>query len=119
LQSTPRQVREYHRQYWEEGRNTRDVLIVAHGHFSRCLIPRWAGMPLTFGTHFLMFTRKHFQSIQSFRRIFQCRSWWCRSPLPVHELPFIFQQIAMLGYSHHSLKEPVIDALNLHAHLLP
>jgi len=45
-------VREYHRQYKEEGLNTRDVLIVAHGHFSRCLISRWVEFPLCLGTHF-------------------------------------------------------------------
>ncbi|KJA29291.1 hypothetical protein HYPSUDRAFT_1076190 [Hypholoma sublateritium FD-334 SS-4] len=45
-------VREYHRQYKEEGINTRDVLIVAHGHFSRVLISRWITFPLCLGTHF-------------------------------------------------------------------
>lgn len=43
------QVREYHRQYKEEGLNTRDVLIVAHGHFSRVLISRWINFPLCLG----------------------------------------------------------------------
>jgi probable phosphoglycerate mutase len=46
------QVREYHRQYKEEGSNTRDVLIVAHGHFNRCLIARWINFSLRLGTHF-------------------------------------------------------------------
>jgi len=46
------QVREYHRQYKEEGSNTRDVLIVAHGHFNRCLIARWIKFALCLGTHF-------------------------------------------------------------------
>ncbi|KAF9462105.1 histidine phosphatase superfamily [Collybia nuda] len=45
-------VREYHRQYKEEGLNTRDVMIVAHGHFSRVLISRWVNFPLHLGTHF-------------------------------------------------------------------
>ncbi|KAJ3759830.1 phosphoglycerate mutase-like protein [Lentinula raphanica] len=45
-------VREYHRQYHEEGLNTRDVVIVAHGHFSRVLISRWIQFPLKLGTHF-------------------------------------------------------------------
>ncbi|KAF8230685.1 phosphoglycerate mutase-like protein [Tricholoma matsutake] len=44
-------VREYHQQYKEE-KNTRDVMIVAHGHFSRVLISRWIGFPLHLGTHF-------------------------------------------------------------------
>ena len=43
-------VRTYHTEYFHEGMNTRDVMIVAHGHFSRCLIARWLGMPLAFGT---------------------------------------------------------------------
>ncbi|KAJ7357224.1 histidine phosphatase superfamily [Mycena albidolilacea] len=45
-------VREYHRQYKEEGLHTRDVVIVAHGHFSRVLISRWINFPLALGTHF-------------------------------------------------------------------
>ncbi|TFK36844.1 histidine phosphatase superfamily [Crucibulum laeve] len=45
-------VREYHKQYKEEGINTRDVLIVAHGHLSRVLIARWMNFPLHLGTHF-------------------------------------------------------------------
>ncbi|KAF9270079.1 phosphoglycerate mutase-like protein [Marasmius fiardii PR-910] len=45
-------VREYHRQYYEEGLNTRDVMIVAHGHFSRVFISRWIEFPLRLGTHF-------------------------------------------------------------------
>ncbi|KAJ7169746.1 histidine phosphatase superfamily [Mycena filopes] len=36
-------VREYHRQYKEEGLHTRDVVIVAHG---------WINFPLALGTHF-------------------------------------------------------------------
>jgi broad specificity phosphatase PhoE len=45
-------VRQYHKQYKEQGINTRDVLIVAHGHFSRVLISRWIKFPLCLGTHF-------------------------------------------------------------------
>ncbi|GAW06033.1 phosphoglycerate mutase-like protein [Lentinula edodes] len=45
-------VRKYHREYHEEGLNTRDVVIVAHGHFSRVLISRWIQFPLKLGTHF-------------------------------------------------------------------
>ncbi|KAJ7706318.1 histidine phosphatase superfamily [Mycena rosella] len=45
-------VREYHRQYKDEGLHTRDVVIVAHGHFSRVLISRWINFPLCLGTHF-------------------------------------------------------------------
>ncbi|KAL0579372.1 hypothetical protein V5O48_002648 [Marasmius crinis-equi] len=45
-------VREYHRQYFEEGLHTRDVMIVAHGHFSRVFISRWINFPLCLGTHF-------------------------------------------------------------------
>jgi broad specificity phosphatase PhoE len=49
-------VREYHRQYWEEDRYARDVLIVAHGHFIRSLIPRWMNAPLTYGRHIPVLT---------------------------------------------------------------
>jgi len=45
-------VRDYHKEYKNEGTNTRDVLIVAHGHFSRVLISRWIKFPLSLGTHF-------------------------------------------------------------------
>ncbi|KAJ7225656.1 histidine phosphatase superfamily, partial [Mycena pura] len=45
-------VRDYHRQYKEKGLHTRDVVIVAHGHFSRVLISRWINFPLALGTHF-------------------------------------------------------------------
>ncbi|KAJ7293442.1 histidine phosphatase superfamily [Mycena rebaudengoi] len=45
-------VREHHRRYKEEGIGSRDVVIVAHGHFSRVLISRWIKFPLCLGTHF-------------------------------------------------------------------
>ncbi|KAH9486612.1 Acid phosphatase [Psilocybe cubensis] len=47
-----KKVRQYHKEYKEEGKHTRDVLIVAHGHFSRVLISRWINFPLCLGTHF-------------------------------------------------------------------
>src|SRR5579863_6816071 len=43
------QVREYHRKWKEEGQGTRDIMIVAHGHFNRCLIVRWLNFPLSEG----------------------------------------------------------------------
>ncbi|TFK91667.1 phosphoglycerate mutase-like protein [Polyporus arcularius HHB13444] len=45
-------VRELHRQWKEEGKGCRDVVIVAHGHFNRCFIARWIGFDLCLGTHF-------------------------------------------------------------------
>ncbi|KAF9527824.1 histidine phosphatase superfamily [Crepidotus variabilis] len=45
-------VRAYHREYKEKGTNTRDVMIVAHGHFNRVLIARWIKFQLCLGTHF-------------------------------------------------------------------
>ncbi|RPD64969.1 phosphoglycerate mutase-like protein [Lentinus tigrinus ALCF2SS1-7] len=45
-------VREHHRLWKEEGKGSRDVVIVAHGHFNRCLISRWIGFDLCLGTHF-------------------------------------------------------------------
>ncbi|KAF8078756.1 histidine phosphatase superfamily [Lyophyllum atratum] len=47
-----KKIREYHRQYKEGGLNTRDVMIVAHGHFNRVLISRWINFPIALGTHF-------------------------------------------------------------------
>ncbi|MEU5852641.1 acid phosphatase [Saccharopolyspora shandongensis] len=31
-----------------------DVVLVGHGHFSRCLIARWLGLPATSGVHFAL-----------------------------------------------------------------
>ena len=42
-------VQEYHRRYFEEGVGKRDILIVAHGHFSRVLISRWVQFPIGLG----------------------------------------------------------------------
>ncbi|OAX44377.1 phosphoglycerate mutase-like protein [Rhizopogon vinicolor AM-OR11-026] len=52
VDSVVAKVREYHRQYFEEGKGTRDVLIVAHGHFNRVFISRWIRFDLALGTHF-------------------------------------------------------------------
>jgi len=45
-------VRAQHKKWLEEGEGSRDVVIVAHGHFNRCLISRWINFPLCLGTHF-------------------------------------------------------------------
>lgn len=45
-------IREHHRKYFEEGITSRDVVIVAHGHFNRVFLARWNKFPLAFGTHF-------------------------------------------------------------------
>ncbi|KLO17076.1 phosphoglycerate mutase-like protein [Schizopora paradoxa] len=45
-------VQEIHRKYLEDGIGRRDVMIIAHGHFSRVLISRWVQFPLCLGTHF-------------------------------------------------------------------
>ncbi|KAF5355808.1 hypothetical protein D9756_004082 [Leucocoprinus leucothites] len=47
-------VRAYHRKYYEEGTVSRDVMIVAHGHFGRILTARWVGFPLAYGTKLTM-----------------------------------------------------------------
>lgn len=47
-----RKVREHHKAYLEGKEEGRDVLIVAHGHFSRVMVARWLGFPLCLGTHF-------------------------------------------------------------------
>ncbi|KAK7694807.1 hypothetical protein QCA50_001995 [Cerrena zonata] len=46
------QVREHHRKWLEKGEGSRDVVIVAHGHFNRVFISRWINFPLSLGTHF-------------------------------------------------------------------
>lgn len=43
------QVREIHRRFQEKGIGARDVLIVAHAHFTRVLIARWLEAPVTLG----------------------------------------------------------------------
>ncbi|KAL6302137.1 phosphoglycerate mutase-like protein [Sparassis latifolia] len=45
-------VRETHRLWKEEGKGSRDVVIIAHGHFNRVFISRWIKFPLSLGTHF-------------------------------------------------------------------
>jgi sedoheptulose-bisphosphatase len=44
-----RMVKEHHRQWLQEGVGSRDVMIVAHGHFNRVLIARWIDFPLALG----------------------------------------------------------------------
>lgn len=48
-QTTRLQVREHHRLWMEEGKGSRDVVIVAHGHFNRVFISRWVRFPLSLG----------------------------------------------------------------------
>ena len=91
------QVREYHRQYSEEGLNTRDVLIVAHGHFNRCLIARWIDSPLCLGAHFNVEPG----GVCDFSKDI------------THTLTRV--QVAVLSYNHDSLAEPALNALNLYA----
>ncbi|KZT05972.1 phosphoglycerate mutase-like protein [Laetiporus sulphureus 93-53] len=45
-------VREHHTLWHEAGIGCRDVVIIAHGHFNRCMIARWIDFPLHLGTHF-------------------------------------------------------------------
>jgi len=45
-------VRERHREFKLNGKCSRDVVIVAHGHFNRCMIARWLNMPLEAGTKY-------------------------------------------------------------------
>ena len=47
-------VQEHHRKYLEEGTGSRDVLIVAHGHFNRVFISRWLESPLAIGKRCLI-----------------------------------------------------------------
>ncbi|KAG8992722.1 hypothetical protein FRB95_005871 [Tulasnella sp. JGI-2019a] len=43
-------IHELHRQYYEEGKGLRDIMVVAHGHLSRVLVVRWLDLPLKIGT---------------------------------------------------------------------
>lgn len=52
LLNIKKQIQELHRKYLEEGIGKRDIMIVAHGHFSRVLIARWVQFPICLGTHF-------------------------------------------------------------------
>ncbi|CAD6578516.1 MAG: hypothetical protein CYPHOPRED_000605 [Cyphobasidiales sp. Tagirdzhanova-0007] len=55
-------VKEIHREYWqkvqdgkyEAGTQGGDVLIVTHGHFSKCFLARWCELPLITGKHFIV-----------------------------------------------------------------
>ncbi|CAE6410778.1 unnamed protein product [Rhizoctonia solani] len=47
-------VRAIHRKYFEEGIGKRDVIIVAHGHFSRVFITRWLRLELILGTRWMV-----------------------------------------------------------------
>ncbi|PAV22280.1 phosphoglycerate mutase [Pyrrhoderma noxium] len=47
-------IQEKHRLFFEEGIGHRDIVIIAHGHFSRVFISRWVQFPLHLGTHFHM-----------------------------------------------------------------
>ncbi|KAK0464959.1 histidine phosphatase superfamily [Desarmillaria tabescens] len=82
-------VREYHRQYKEEGLNTRDVVIVAHGHFSRVLLARW--IRFSPPPRYVKFISTNFNVEPG--------------------------GVAVLGYNHNNLEEPAMNALNLYAEL--
>ncbi|CCM05173.1 uncharacterized protein FIBRA_07382 [Fibroporia radiculosa] len=45
-------VKAHHKAWFDKGVGCRDVVIIAHGHFNRCLIARWINFPLRLGTHF-------------------------------------------------------------------
>ncbi|KIL71798.1 hypothetical protein M378DRAFT_155407 [Amanita muscaria Koide BX008] len=46
-------VHQWHREYLEDNSSNKpDVMVVAHGHFSRVLVARWLGYPLPNGKHF-------------------------------------------------------------------
>jgi len=52
VDSVVAKVRECHRKYKDGECNTRDVMIVAHGHFNRVFVARWLNFPLRSGEHF-------------------------------------------------------------------
>ncbi|KAG7530406.1 hypothetical protein FFLO_05069 [Filobasidium floriforme] len=44
-------IRARHRECYEKGEDAKDIVVVSHGHFSRCFIVRWCGWPLETGYH--------------------------------------------------------------------
>jgi len=46
------QVRQWHKEWYEEGKGGRDCMIVAHAHYLRSLVSRWVEFPIKLGTHF-------------------------------------------------------------------
>ncbi|CAE6428792.1 unnamed protein product [Rhizoctonia solani] len=54
IDSVIEKVRAIHRKYIEEGIGKRDVIIVAHGHFSRVFITRWLRLELMLGTRWMV-----------------------------------------------------------------
>lgn len=48
-------IKEKHSKYFDEGRDC-DILVVSHGHISRCLAARWIGMEINRNPKFLMDT---------------------------------------------------------------
>jgi broad specificity phosphatase PhoE len=49
LLSKIQKVRQRHKAWAEDGIGSRDVVIVAHGHFNRCFVARWLNASLDFG----------------------------------------------------------------------
>lgn len=55
-------VKAVHADYWKNveagkckpGSQGGDVLIVTHGHFSKCFLARWCQLPLSTGQHFIV-----------------------------------------------------------------
>lgn len=68
------QVRDYHRKYLEHGTVSRDVVIVAHGHFNRVAIARWNKFPLYMG---MLFPQGRSRWLTRCRYPFQCGACWC------------------------------------------
>jgi hypothetical protein len=74
------QVRQYHKNYIEEGAGTRDVVIVAHGHFNRVFISRWVEFPLALGSSQCSNIPLLLLSKRIRRNTFQCRTWRGQRP---------------------------------------
>jgi broad specificity phosphatase PhoE len=49
-------VQDAHRSWWTSSSEARggDVLIISHGHFSRCFLARWLNLPLADGQKFVL-----------------------------------------------------------------
>ncbi|KAG9100328.1 hypothetical protein FS749_015628 [Ceratobasidium sp. UAMH 11750] len=89
-------VRTLHRRYLEEGVGKRDVIIVAHGHFSRVFITRWLRLDLMLGSY-LNLCLLHLNLQGNF-----VGTRWMMEPAGV----------AVLTYQHKNIEEPSLFGLN-------
>lgn len=97
-------IRGIHATYWKEveegkckpGTQGGDVLIVTHGHFSKCFLARWCQLPLPTGKHFIVDAGG-------------CE--WMVSPYIWCQLTYasFCVIVSVASYDHHDLTEPALQ----------